>query len=184
MKCPVEKNGSRNAPHLILVNCETVTYGRVWIVETVWLGWYGPFRFSAINNYDNRCLDSDAGVYIFLDSERSENGWGNYDLLYVGMVYGRTFRKRVPEHAIGNGDEPWHWVQGNLEGELTVKVASMILEEGRNITESLVRDIENLLLFRLDPPANVQGVETYTGRELTIINERRFNPLPRHVNSP
>ena len=150
-------------------------------MENVWLEWRGPFLFRDLKGYTSAGLDSDAGVYTLLDSEKLEHGWGNYELLYVGMVYGRTFRERVPEHAVGDGDEAWRWIQSNLEGELTVKVATITPQHGRNITESLVRDIENLLLFRLDPPANLQGVETYTGRELTIINEGRFDPLPERV---
>jgi hypothetical protein len=153
-------------------------------METAWLEWHGPFVVSRLTDYTDRHLDYDAGVYILLSSEQLEHGWGNYGLLYVGMVYGRTFRTRIPEHASGDGDEPWLWIQQHLENELTVKVATVTPEEGRNITESLVRDIENLLLFQLDPPANVRGVETYTGRELRVINEGRFSPLPARVNSP
>lgn len=153
-------------------------------METVWLQWHGPFKFSKLNEYTDGALDGDAGVYVFLDSEELEHGWGNYDLFYVGMVYGRTFRQRIPEHAVGDGDDPWRWIQRNLDGELTAKIATITPQEGRNITELLGRDIENLLLFRLDPPANVQGVETYTGRELTIISEGRFSPLPSRVTFP
>ena len=153
-------------------------------METVWLEWCGPFLFSNLNEYDNAALSSDAGVYTLLDSEELEHGWGKYKLFYVGMVYGRTFRERIPEHAFGEGDEAWKWIQRNLDGELTAKLATVTTQEGRNITESLVRDIENLLLFRLDPPANVQGVETYTGRELKIVNEGRFTPLPDRVKFP
>lgn len=40
-----------------------------------------------------------------------------------------------------------------------------------------MREVENLLLFELEPPANVQGVRTYIGRDLTIINEGRHGPL-------
>lgn len=153
-------------------------------LETVWLGWHGPFIASKVTDYDNQNLDVDAGVYILLDSRRTETGWGGYKLLYVGMVYGRTFRSRIPEHTWSGGDEAWQWIEQHHEGEVTAKVASVTPQEGRNITESLVRDIENLLLFELDPPANVQGVETYTGRELRIINEGRYLPLPREVTFP
>jgi hypothetical protein len=135
-----------------------------------------------LSEYDDPCLDNDAGVYTFLDTEELARGWGGYALLYVGMVYGRPFRQRISEHAVSNGDEPWRWIHRNLQDVLTVKVATVIPEQGRNITESLVRDIENLLLFRLDPPGNVQGVETYTGRGLTVMNEGRFSPLTRRIS--
>jgi len=121
-------------------------------LENVWLQWHGPFLFDDLTGYENEGLSADAGVYTLLDSEELEHGWGNYELFYVRMVYGRTFRVIVPEHAVQRGDDAWRWIQHNLEGELTAKVATVTPQEGKNITESLVRDIENLLLFRLDPP--------------------------------
>ena len=94
-------------------------------METVWLKWLGPFLFSKLSEYDNAALGTDAGVYMLLDSEELEHGWGNYELFYVGMVYGRTFLERIPEHAVADGDEAWRWIQSHLEGELTVKIATV-----------------------------------------------------------
>jgi hypothetical protein len=113
---------------------------------------------------------------MFLDSEQLDGGWGNHKLLYVGMVYGRPLRGRILEHM--RGDDAWNWIERNRKGEVTAKVANVTPGEGRNLSEQLVRDIENLLIFKLNPPANLQGIMTYTGRPIRIINGRRSSPIP------
>lgn len=151
-------------------------------METVWLDWHGPFLLRNLYEYENSSLEEDAGVYVFLDSERLAEGWGNHKLLYVGMVYGRSFENRIPEHT--REDDAWNWIERNRRGEVTAKIAIVTHEKGRNLSEQLVRDIENLLIFKLNPPANLQGIESYTGRAIRIINERRSNPIPPEVTFP
>jgi len=154
-------------------------------METVWLEWHGPFLATALDTYDNNILDLSAGIYIILDSKPTHTGWKtDRELLYVGMVFGESFYERMVEHQASGGDDIWRWIMNHRKYEVTVKVASIHLEEGRRGSEQLVRDIENLLIFRLQPPGNVQGKESYAGRNLRVVNTRRYRPLRKELTIP
>jgi hypothetical protein len=154
-------------------------------METVWLEWHGPFPISELDQYDNENLEARAGIYVLLDSRRVERGWSHeHPPLYVGKVYGGSFWERMLEHTAGGGDDVWRWIEEHRRQEVTIKVGIVMLEEWRNLSKELVDDIENLLIFRLQTPANVSGKESYGGRNLRVINTRRYHPLPEELRSP
>jgi len=154
-------------------------------MQTVWLQWYGPFLATALDTYDNDILDLRGGIYMILDSKPTDKGWKrDHELLYVGMVFGQSFYERIVKHQADGGDDAWRWIMNHSKYEVTLKVASIYLEEDRRGSEDLVKDIENLLIFRTQPPANIQGKESYAGRDLRVVNTRRYSPLQEELRYP
>jgi len=154
-------------------------------MEIVWLQWHGPFLATALDTYDSDILDLRAGIYMILDSKPADKGWKrDHQLLYVGIVFGQSFYERMVKHQAGGGDDAWRWIVNHSKYEATLKVASIDLQEGRREGEQLVRDIKNLLIFLLQPPANVQGKESYASRDLRVVNTRRYSPLPEELTIP
>jgi hypothetical protein len=154
-------------------------------MEIVWLQWHGPFAVAELDTYDNNILDLRAGIYVILDSKSTQTGWKpDHELLYVGMVLGQSFYERMVKHQANGGDDAWRWIMSHHKYDTTLKVAAVYPEEGKRGSEQLVKDIENLLIFRLQPPANVQGKESYRGRDLRVVNMRRYIPLPEELRFP
>ena len=136
-----------------------------------------------LDTYDSDILDLRARVYVILDSKPTKTGWKrDHALFYVGMVFGNSFYERILKHQADGGDETWRWIIGRHQFEVTAKVAKLYPEEARRGSEQLVRDAENLLFFKLQPPANIQGKDSYTGRSLRIVNTRRYSPLPEELH--
>jgi len=154
-------------------------------METAWLEWHGPFRVVDLDTYDSDILDLRGGVYMILDSKPTETGWKrDHVVLYVGMMLGNSFYERMVRHQVDGGDDAWRWIMRHRQFEVTTKVAAIYPEEGRRGTEQLVKDIESLLIFRLQPPANIQGKDSYGGRSLRAVNTRRYSPLPEELRFP
>lgn len=134
-----------------------------------------------VSRYDD--LDYTMGVYMILDSKCNPvtERWGSHKLLYIGKVYDHTFLERFRQHLAG--DDVWSWIQKNLKNDAAAKVGHVDLVSGERISFELVGDIESLLINVLKPPANIQSRAGYHGRDLTILNEGKYQPLPERVST-
>jgi hypothetical protein len=73
-------------------------------------------------------------------------------IYYFGKCYGTTVRQRWKYDA---KRDVWKWIDKRTKNHCPI-VAEFELPEGTNLSEKLVEDIECLLIFRLQPPCNVQ----------------------------
>ncbi len=151
-------------------------------MEQVALEWHGPFPVGENGWAAHDLMDETMGIYLFLDSswDDERQRWFGHELLRVGLTFDQSFADRLSQYKY---DDVGRWLARNARGNLTVKVARVApIDQGR-ITYPLVADIENLLIAALQPPGNIQGTRSYTGRELEIINSRKFSPLPEVLST-
>lgn len=73
-------------------------------------------------------------------------------IYYIGKCYGTTVRARWRYDA---KSAVWDCVNEHTQNHCPI-VAEFELPEGMNLSKTLVDDIECLLIFRLQPPCNVQ----------------------------
>jgi hypothetical protein len=100
-------------------------------------------------------------------------------ILYVGIAESEGAFKRAKDHFRGQGDETGRWI---CQGREASKIHIWVAARGWDDQSS---DLEKLLIFRLNPPANVNHVDKYEGKPMCIINEgdcpAKLNPV---IESP
>jgi len=135
-------------------------------METLRFRWYGPYRLDDAIDFRE---GSDYGLYAITRI------WGNFPerLLYIGMTYWQDFGKRLSQHYRD-------WL-GDARG-VRVRFGYLMLQPGQRMSYARIRDAENLLIWCLEPPENTQGVRTYSGRNLRVINSGARGPIPRKVD--
>jgi hypothetical protein len=103
----------------------------------------------------------------------------NSEILYVGKTETEGAFKRAKDHFRGQGDSTGRWIlQGRDEAQIRIWVTARSWDE-------LVCNAEKLLIFRLNPCANVNHIDNYDGKPLRIINEGKYPPrLEKQIESP
>jgi len=155
-------------------------------MESVRLDWYGPFRPEIF--WRMSIAQETMGLYMYLDSllDKKTRRWHYYDgsLLYVGKVYQQTFLTRLIQHIGEQGEnDPWPWIEDNHRYEVTLKIARIVLKLEKRLSKELLHDIESLLIAVMQPRGNWSGTRSYYGRDLTIFNSGRFQPLRKVVST-
>ena len=112
----------------------------------------------------------DFGIYMITRK------WGDSEkILYIGLVYWRSFAERIAEH-----DRDLLW---NVRGKINVRVGRIRLGGGSKHSYERMEDVENLLIYMYQPEFNYKGRGWYYGREIKIINLGRRGPLDKIVSS-
>jgi len=106
---------------------------------TIKLHWYD------CGNEDNPRWGHSRALYAYLAPVKAA-------IYYVGKCYGTTVRQRWNYDA---KSEVWDCINERTENHCPI-VAEFDLPEGMILSKKLVDDIECLLIFRLQPPCNVQ----------------------------
>ena len=142
------------------------------------VNWQGPF-----SNLEAEAMEFSKGLYMFIsaDEGREPRSWVPKDCLYIGMTYDQDFGEEIRAKWAGDvGD----WIRRNVEGTILVKVGHIELLEHQKITEQIVKDIECLLIYRTQAPANIQCKKSYTGRlPIHVWNVGNARPLPDFVGA-
>lgn len=101
-------------------------------------------------------------------------------LLYIGMTYRQDVWSRMNQHGISKCKEKYPRKANNL----IVSVATIEEIDG-NVTESLVKDIEALLIYSSWNPSmvNQRSTNGYTGRSTKqlLIENSGYTLLPKKV---
>ncbi len=104
--------------------------------------------WSATNNDGLKCID-DHKFYAF-----SKNGV----LLYIGIAH--------RQHVVAEINQTINRLSlAEQRHELTIWYGNITYSSYQRISESLVYDVECLMIFRNQPLLNKQCKKTYTGRE-------------------
>ena len=106
---------------------------------TIKLHWYG------IGQDDDPRWAYERALYAYLAPVKAA-------INYIGKCYGTTVRQR--SHYKAKSDV-WDCIEQRTKSHRPI-VAEFELPEGTNLSKKLVDDIECLLIFRLQPPCNVQ----------------------------
>jgi hypothetical protein len=123
------------------------------MAQEVWLNW------QALGDDDNdprwswnRCL------YAYLPPRRS-------DVFYIGKCDGTTVRQRW---SYANKSGTWDYISQFCQSHRII-VAPLALPEGSRFSSQLLTDIESLLIFTLEPSANVQATRSRTCRPGLVV---------------
>jgi len=136
-------------------------------MEQVVLKWKGPF---GTRDRMPEELKGWPGLYLIAyDSE----------ILYVGKAETEGAFKRAKDHFRGQRDNTGRWILNRRdESRIHIWITARSWDD-------LISDAEKLLIFRLNPRANVNHVDKYNGRVLNIINEGAYPAkLSSHIEYP
>jgi hypothetical protein len=106
---------------------------------TIKLHWY------ACANDDSPRWDYTRALYAYAAPRRAA-------IYYLGKCHGTTVRERW---RYDSKSDVWDCIEKNTKNHCPL-VAEFELPEGMKLTKKLVAAVECLLIFRLQPPCNVQ----------------------------
>lgn len=106
---------------------------------TIKLHWHG------CGYKDNPRWNYSRALYAYLAPVKAE-------IYYLGKCYGTTVRQRWNYDA---KSDVWKWIGKRTKNHCPI-VAKFELPEGMNLSKNLLEAVECLLIFRLQPPCNVQ----------------------------
>lgn len=136
-------------------------------MEKVTIVWSGPYSVKSAR----RGLGSGKILAFYMITRK----WGEGEkILYIGLVYWRSFAERIAEHERD-------WLQ-NVHGKINVRVGKIRLGWGRKHSYERTKDVENVLIYVHQPEFNDKGKEGYYGREIKTINLGRRGPLDKIIN--
>jgi hypothetical protein len=160
------------------------------VVDIFWRGYVRRDELRC----DPRAFSSDpsfgsSGIYLFVSGVASPYVLPGRPLqvnlhshpIYIGIAPAQTNAERAGQ---GHGFVTELRILRSLPHGHDVWVAAGTLRAPglRYVSDSLLADVENALIHRLDPAANVRGTHSYRGRSLVIRNFGNFYPLPSVVH--
>ena len=131
-------------------------------------------KLDSLRNYED---DAREVLYAFVRKYRY-GGKYRREVLYIGIARKQDFRNRFRNHHKLPDIEAY---VENRRGELVVKIGRVILEEGKRLTQKKVEEIENLLIYVMEPKFNDRKTKSYGGRDILIENSGIYKPLPKYV---
>jgi len=147
-------------------------------MDTVHINWEeSVIRFSNIKDSNNSKLDG-KGFYAILGAiyNAEKNNWGNIKLLYIGQAFGQTLRERIQqEHPAYECVFDYQKKYSNVG--IVVMLGVIEKSTVEKLTQQLFDDIECCLVFRNQPLCNTSCKESYSGRDLKVINTGHPYPL-------
>ncbi|GHV92467.1 hypothetical protein AGMMS50268_29700 [Spirochaetia bacterium] len=148
-------------------------------MELVTLEWSNTvIDFSKISsNLTNKYLD-DNGFYAVLTGKYDKNTNEYRDILlhYIGQAFDQTIRERAPQkHPAYTQIKQYLKKHPGFVPLLMPGVVIKITQ--KKLTQELVDDIEECLIYDNQPVANTINKDSYTGRSIIITNTGGFYPL-------
>jgi hypothetical protein len=134
---------------------------------TVTLHWYD------IGDDDDPRWKYERALYAYLAPVRPA-------VYYIGKCYGTTVRQRWNYDA---KSDVWDCINKQTKNHRAI-VAGFELPQGMNLTRELVDDIECLLIYRLQPPCNVQCKSTrgkYRRPGMKVVCQGKAWPLSQRA---
>lgn len=108
-------------------------------------------HWTGIRTHDDPAWNSSGNVYAYAETDP-------WDVLYIGKTAGTTVRGRL--NAIDK-DDLCSWAADEGVKGFACFVAHPQVIGGR-LTARVLHAIERLLIFALQPPGNIQGVNSFT----------------------
>lgn len=149
-------------------------------LDTIHINWDETvIQFHNIKDSKNPKLD-EKGFYAILgatyDSETEK--WGNIELLYIGQAFEQTLRERIPQEHPAY-ECVFDYQKKHSGVGIVVMLGTIEKSTVEKSTQQLFNDIECCLVFSNKPLCNTSCKESYSGRELKIINTEHPYPLEK-----
>ncbi len=133
--------------------------------------------FDQVKDFKSETCNLDRkGFYVILSGTKTAKGWVKPRLLYIGQAFDQTLRERIPqerkEYQCVYSYQKAHagapiWVMIGFVKESTV---------GR-VNQQLFDEIECCSIFSNQPLCNTACKDSYSGRDLEVINVGHYEPL-------
>jgi len=154
-------------------------------LDTVEITWDTGFvRWNNVSSSDQKNLGSN-GFYGVLIAryESAEKKWKDFKLLYIGQAFDQTLRERIPQpHDADRCIDSW--LKANPNHEKVVMLGVITRKSQDKLTWELVNDTECCLIFSNKPECNVKCKDSYSGREIQVVNLGDFAPLKNSSHCP
>jgi hypothetical protein len=148
------------------------------IMEVVLIEWaQSVVPFHQIKDFKSETCNLDRkGFYVILSGTKTAKGWVKPRLLYVGQAFDQTLRERIPQERM-----EYQCVYSHQKAHAGAPIWVMIgfIKEtsvGR-VNQQLFDDIECCLIFSNQPMCNTACKDSYSGRDLEVINVGHYAPL-------
>lgn len=147
-------------------------------MDTVNIKWDdGVTQFDQIKDSKRTNLDK-SGFYAILGatSDVGSKSWKGLKLLYIGQAFDQTLRERIPQEH--DAYKCVYDYRKNHSGTDLVVMIGLIEESTlEKQTRQIFNDIECCLIFCNKPTCNTTCQESYSGRDLQVINAGDYTPL-------
>ena len=149
-------------------------------MDTVYINWVqGVVPFHQIKDFRHKTYDLDRnGFYAILGGtyDSRSRGWKNLKLLYIGQAFDQTLRERIPqEHPAYQC--VFEYRKRHSGVDILVKIGFIEKSTVERSTQQLFDDIECCLIFCNQPLCNTTCKESYSGRDLQVINVGHYRRL-------
>lgn len=152
-------------------------------MDTVDIHWdENVIQFNNVKGSKNPKLDG-KGFYAILGAvfEPKTEKWGSIKLLYTGQAFDQDLRKRIlqehPAYKCVFNYEKRHSGVG-----IVVMLGAIRKSTFERYTQQIFNDIECCLIFCNQPLCNTSCKESYSGRDLKVINIGHPYPLKKECS--
>lgn len=147
-------------------------------MNSVYINWgKGVIPFSQIQDFGLARLDK-TGFYAIIGGihNADTNKWGNLKLLYIGQAFDQTLRERIHQ------DHPayecvFQYRREHSGTDLVVLIGIIKERTVERLTQQLFDNVECCLILCNQPLCNTNCKESYSGRDLQVINTGSIPPL-------
>jgi len=117
-------------------------------------------------------------LYAFVKKYRYGDKYRK-EILYIGIAQRQYFKDRFKNHhKLPHIKE---WMKGKW-GDIVVKLGTVEVKKGgKNLTRNRVEEIENALIYYMEPLFNEKKVWSYTGKPIVVENKGTYKPFPRKI---
>lgn len=149
------------------------------IMDTVYINWVkGVLPFHQIKDFEHETYDLDKnGFYAILAGARAKTkGWVKLKLLYIGQAFDQTLRERIlQEHPAY--ECVFNYQKQYSDLDILVKIGFIEKSTVERRTQQLYDAIECCLILCSQPMCNTTCKESYSGRDLNVINKGHYFSL-------
>lgn len=138
--------------------------------------WTKDLTFEEVLNYED---DKHEYLYMVLGMRRSK-GQFTYKILYIGMTYKVYLSQRLRRHHKLEGIQDDQYKKSRI----MIRFGTIILPEGKRISEQIVKNVEAILIHESSPEYNEMSRSAYWGdRDYKITNLGTYRPLSKSINT-
>jgi len=148
------------------------------VTDTVYIDWIqGVVPFHQVKDLKHKTYDLDRkGLYAILAGTRSQKAWVDLRLLYIGQAFDQILRERIPQKHPAY-ECVFKYQKRHSGVHILVMIGFIEKSTVERATQQLYDDIECCLILCNQPWCNTTCKESYSGRDLQVINVGHYKPL-------
>lgn len=154
-------------------------------MDTVEITWdQGFIRWKDTGTSTRLNLDG-SGFYCLLISyyDKTSQKWRDFKLLYIGKAFDQTLRQRImqPHDADSCIDS---WLGASSTYDKVAMIGVVTRTSLARATQGLYDDAECCLIYSNKPTCNAKCKDSYSGREIQVVNIGDYSPLRSSSHCP